>query len=335
MSDLVFGSFGEQILEFIQSFSSDFLDLFFGIITSLGSTLPILIIFVLLYYTFNKEYILKIMYLLIISAHLNSLLKIFFHFPRPYVYDEKYKVTTHILRETVWEDMRYSFPSGHSQTQGALWGYIFQKYRNFSLVSLGIFLLISIPLSRSYLGLHWPSDILIGVIVGILVALVFVQIDKRYGLSYSEKSEKTKIFWSFLGSLFLLFLGFVMIFLTTFLFGSELTSDLWNHSDLGIYSGIFGGIAVGKVLEDKYINFKIYRRQPIRVLIRIIIGFTSIIILYLFTKSITDFFESFQSTIPYLTTLIDYCCYFILAFILALIVPWLFTKIESVILKRK
>ena len=335
MSDLILGSFGERLLEFLQSFSNDILDFFFGVVTTFGNTLPILIIIVLLYYTYNKEYILKLLYLLILSAHLNSILKIFFHNPRPYVYDEKFKVTTQILRETTWGADGYSFPSGHSQTQGTLWGFVFQKYRNFSILIFGLVLLISVPLSRSYLGVHWPSDILVGVIVGILVAFLYVQVDIRYGNYYTEKSDKTKLVFGFLGSLLLLILGFGVVFFTTFLFGSSLAPDLWNHSDLGVYPGIFAGVSIGKVFEDNYICFKIYGRQPLRILIRIIIGFASVVLLSLFTDKVSGLFENFQSTIPWLSSIVDYCSYFILAFTLILIIPLLFTKIESIIFRSK
>ncbi|WP_455463590.1 hypothetical protein, partial [Candidatus Hodarchaeum mangrovi] len=177
--------------------------------------------------------------------------------------------------------------------------------------------------------------IIIGVVVGILVALLYVQIDKRYGSYYTQKSDKVKIFLGFLSSIILVILGFGVVYLTTFLFGSALVTDLWNNSDLGVYPGIFGGIIVGKVFEDQYINFKIYGRQPVSLLIRIIIGFTSVVLLYFFTDKVSGLFENSQSIVPWVSTLVDYCSYFILAFTLALIIPWLFTKIESVFLKGK
>jgi membrane-associated phospholipid phosphatase len=122
MSDLLFGPLGESILQLIQGISNVFLDLYFGVLTTLGNTFSILIILILLYYTLDKELLARLVYLLVISAHLNSVAKIFFHNPRPYMYNaEEYQVTTNVLnKETVWGADGFSFPSGHSQTQGAI-----------------------------------------------------------------------------------------------------------------------------------------------------------------------------------------------------------------------
>ena len=150
MTDFILGPLGESIIRIIQNLSNPILDLYFGVVTTLGDSLPILIILVLLYYTVNKGFISRLITFLILSVHLNHIAKVFFHNPRPYLYDSEFQVTTNTLgKETVWGAKGYSFPSGHSQTQGAVWGYVFPKIKNLSLYIFGSILLISIPLSRS------------------------------------------------------------------------------------------------------------------------------------------------------------------------------------------
>ena len=128
MSDFILGPLGEFLIRLIQDLSNPILDLYFGVVTTLGETLPIIVVLVLLYYTLNKDFMSKVIYLVILSNLLNHITKIFFHNPRPYLYDSEFQVTTDVLgKQTTWGAEGYSFPSGHSQTQGTIWGYLFPK----------------------------------------------------------------------------------------------------------------------------------------------------------------------------------------------------------------
>ncbi len=61
----------------------------------------------------------------------------------------------------------YSFPSGHSSAAfacaGALWGTLPRHWRNVGLVCAGL-----MALSRLYVGVHFPSDVVCGSLVGAL-----------------------------------------------------------------------------------------------------------------------------------------------------------------------
>jgi membrane-associated phospholipid phosphatase len=336
MSDLILGPLGEQILQSIQNFSIPILDLYFGVVTTFGDTLPIIIIIVLLYYTINKEFMSRLFYLLIFSAHFNYIVKIFFHNPRPYLYDSSYRVTTNVLgKQTVWGAKYYSFPSGHSQTQGALWGYIFSKYRNYSIILIGLILLISVPLSRSYLGVHWPSDVIVGVIFGIFLSLLFIYLDKNYGEKVTQLNDSKKIILGVITSISILILGIIVFFLGTLFTFNETISftdpQAWNNANLGNYPGILAGVVIGQVLEKKHIDFKIKGREPKSILVRTVLGFILVVILYFGTKAIENIAETFQGNFIWITTLTNYFSYLIIAFSIAFIIPWLFTKIEEVI----
>ncbi len=336
MSDFLFGPIGEKLLELIQSFSNPVLDLYFGIITTLGDTLPILIIIILLYYTINKEFINKVIYVLIFSAHLNTVAKIIFHNPRPFQYDIKYQKITNVFgMETTWSAGGYSFPSGHSNTQGAFWGYVFSRYRTPVYIILGFLLLTTIPLSRTYLGVHWPSDILIGVLFGLLIAYSFLYAEKRYGESLRNQSNGKKIILGFCGSFGLVILGLIALFLGTILpFNQQiLITDpfVWDEANIGTYPGILAGFIAGQVLEKKYVDFKIRRENKKIIAIRSIIGLVTVIVLYLVAGKIEDLATEFSDQIAWSTTIANYFSYLLIAFFLAFIIPWIFTKIESLI----
>ncbi len=334
MSDVILGPLGEFLIRLIQDLSNPIFDLYFGVVTTLGGTLPIIIIFVLLYYTFNKDFMSRMIYLVILSVHLNRITKIFFHNPRPYLYNSEFQVTTDVLgKQTIWGAEGYSFPSGHSQTQGTIWGYLFPKIRNFYLFIFGLILLISIPLSRSYLGVHWPSDILVGTLIGICTAMVYMKLDTQYGTQIGKWSDLKKISVGILASFGLVLIGLVSFFMGTIFpfYGPISLNDpnVWINIDIGTYPGLFAGIAIGQVLEKKFVNFNTDERNKKKTSFRIVLGIISVVVLYLGAKGIDEIAEAVQNDILWITQVTNYISYFIIAIFLVFCIPWLFDKIEK------
>lgn len=71
-----------------------------------------------------------------------------------------------------WQDLtcimappdRFSFPSGHTMTAFAVWGSLFAGLPVLSHAYLLIAILIG--LSRIFLGLHYPTDVIVGAVLG-------------------------------------------------------------------------------------------------------------------------------------------------------------------------
>lgn len=97
----------------------------------------------------------------------NLVLKPLIHRTRPYEVFEA-------LRTLVPAERDYSFPSGHSTSSFAAGWAIFRvapkKYGSIALA-----LAICIAISRLYVGVHYPTDVLAGIAIGIVAAEIGVR----------------------------------------------------------------------------------------------------------------------------------------------------------------
>lgn len=97
------------------------------------------------------------------SILLNNLLKLGFGRPRPQIV------------EWATNAVSLSFPSGHAMSSAVVYGTVaylaarLQKKRSHRVVTMACaaLLILLIAASRLYLGVHYPSDVIAGIIIGI------------------------------------------------------------------------------------------------------------------------------------------------------------------------
>ena len=82
----------------------------------------------------------------------------------------------------------YSFPSGHSMISAAFYGliiylihkYVKNKYVKWILTIILSILIVSIGISRIYLGVHYTSDVLAGFLVAISYLVIYITVIKKF-----------------------------------------------------------------------------------------------------------------------------------------------------------
>jgi undecaprenyl-diphosphatase len=130
---------------------------------------------------------LLILVLVLIGAlSLDRVLKLTIARPRPPLY-------LRLVYENDW-----SFPSGHATKSAAVYvtvAYFIARTRARQFLkgiiySLGVILLALIGVSRVYLGVHWPSDVLGGWVVGIIWATIVLAVSARDSRLPEECREK-------------------------------------------------------------------------------------------------------------------------------------------------
>lgn len=92
----------------------------------------------------------------------------------------------------------YSFPSGHSMISAAFYGFliylIYKKVKNkkfkITLIIVLSILIVSIGISRIYLGVHYTSDVLAGFTVSVSYLIIYTSIVKKFILEREKEDEK-------------------------------------------------------------------------------------------------------------------------------------------------
>jgi len=144
---------------------------FFRLISALGEENFYLAILPLIYWSLDKRLGKQLGYIFLISVAFNPLLKQAFRGPRPFWLDETLRLST---------AEGYGVPSGHTQQTTVLYLFAAAWLRRGWVWLLAIVMVITMALSRIYLGVHFVHDTAAGLLVG-LVLLGAFWLWLRYG----------------------------------------------------------------------------------------------------------------------------------------------------------
>lgn len=194
-----FAGFDETILNFAHTLHEGalgaFHDIFWPAITTLGNGGIFFIVLGLLFLFFKKtrKAGFAILVAILIGALLtNVLVKPFVARPRPYM-SESLQFKEWWQAVGARTESEFSFPSGHATASFAAMGAFF-AFLNKKWSWLGLVLAALIGFSRNYIFVHYPSDILGGILVGLLSALVAYFIVKAVTKKVVSSDAKFAVF---------------------------------------------------------------------------------------------------------------------------------------------
>jgi undecaprenyl-diphosphatase len=181
-------NFDSSIISYVQGLEAPLLTMIMKFFSFIGDTRAVivtsLLTLVLLYMVFKHRSELILFSSVMLGATiLFVLLKLFFHRARP---------DLHRLAEA----SNYSFPSGHATMACALYGVLtFILWRHIAtslgrtiFFLFGMMMILAIGISRVYLGVHYPSDIIAGYFISIFWLTLAIGFYQRY----KEKGFKRK-----------------------------------------------------------------------------------------------------------------------------------------------
>ena len=183
--------YDSAITKLVISFRSPELNKILQFITNLGDLYGYIVITticsLLFYFKFkNWRYVVQLIFVIIISGLSNLALKEVVNRARP---TAEHLVSVQTL----------SYPSGHAMSATAFYGFLIylfyflkiNKWLKTSLIFLCSFLIVSIGISRIYLGVHFPSDIAGGMIAGTIWVMFCVLIFNIIDLFRRDEERKS------------------------------------------------------------------------------------------------------------------------------------------------
>ena len=158
---------GIEFIVFIQSFQSTGLDQFFHVVTQFGGA-AYLVLVPLLIWSIAPRLGLRAALAMLVAQLVVMVMKDVFGQPRPFLVDPR------ILSDGEWG---LSFPSGHAQGAMVYYGLIAVFVaRRWVTALLGLIILL-VGFSRTYLGVHYPHDVIAGWVIGAGLLYVWLTLE--------------------------------------------------------------------------------------------------------------------------------------------------------------
>lgn len=154
-----------ELIYALQAVASPALDRIMLLITNLGSEQGYVMLLVLAFVVIDARFGRSLAIVFLAGMYLNAVLKLAFSTQRPFQIDPTVARSTAAIETAPGS----GFPSGHAQGAMTFWGTAatFIRRRWFALVAAVIVALVSV--SRLYLGVHLPIDVVGGLVIGMLV----------------------------------------------------------------------------------------------------------------------------------------------------------------------
>lgn len=270
-----------EIIEFIQSFSSPLLDGLFQLITMMGEAPFFILSIAVILWCVDQEFGYKLGLAFLTSCVLNAGIKEVFQVPRP--------IGLPGIRSIRLETAGgFSFPSGHTQSATAFWVSVMLNSGKKWVWVLGCVLIVSVAVSRLYLGVHFPADVIGGIGFGAVWVLISNGI-----FDYTLRTGKKR--------------AFLLIIIPMYL-GLGFVADVFYYKITGAATALI----LGYLIERRYIKYQVqtgFGRQ----ICKVVLGLAGLVLVTILLKQ----------ALPE-TAFSDLLRYFMMGFWMTVLEPLLF-----------
>jgi membrane-associated phospholipid phosphatase len=238
---------GVPIVLWLQELSPA-LDGTFRALTRLGENAVLFAAMLTVYWSVDKGVGRRILLLFFVSVAANTAVKDWFDQPRPATVDQRIVALAEVTSP--------SFPSGHVQSVTVVGAGLAATTRRPRWGVTAAVAIAAVALSRMYLGVHLPPD----VVAGAALALALVYATVRWGTRIEER-------WFALPSL-------VQLAIPA---GIAAAGLLWRSDDGGAMSaGMFLGLSWGFILERRRVSLSTGGRRSQRIA-RVLVGLVLVV----------------------------------------------------------
>ena len=232
-----------EFLYLLEGIRTPFLDQVFSLITHLGSELVFMALSVVMFWCVNKSQGLYLLSVGCFGTTVNQFLKITCRVPRPWVRDPNFTIVESARADATG----YSFPSGHTQNSVCTMTCVFLSTKEKWIRAVAVALILLVPFSRMYVGVHTPQDVL----VGALTSIVLIFALRKVTLEDCHKGMKMLV-----AAMIAMALG-LLLFVEYYPFPADVDAHNLQSGVKNAYTmiGCLAGVAVVYVTERKYVDF--------------------------------------------------------------------------------
>ena len=283
------------------------LDGFFTLISDIVLSVAIYIVIAMIYWCVNKKVGIMFAMNIALGNFVTQILKNTFCVLRPWIKDARIVPAGDAIETATG----YSFPSGHTQVAVSEFGSlaVWQKKSKIIVSICGVMVFL-VMLSRNYLGVHTPQDVIASFIitVGVIAMNLFL-------LSWVEKGKNRDIIFFSVG---------MAICIGAFLYNvlkpypMDMSSDgklLVDSSEMIIEGGVGIGCATGFLLgwfiDRRFVKYEVPNTLKRKIWVFLVGAVLTVITVFFVCDPIKDSMETMGATLGCLGEAL----YFIIAFL--------------------
>jgi membrane-associated phospholipid phosphatase len=293
---------GSDIILWFQSWRSDWVSDLFQPLNYAGSETFFLILLTVVYWTLCKKTGRRLTIIFLLSAWLNAFLKEWWKRPRPFQVSDKINAAYPVDG--------YGLPSGHTQTATSIGAGLIAGIKKRWAVGLLVLYIVLTGISRMVHGVHFPQDVLLGWIFGILIVLIYLKLEKKLA-PFCKEMSAGKMIGITLGG-------------TILMFGLMMWTTPNLHAVVSIVTpmAVLAGAVPGFWIEWNKINFSV-QGPVIQKILRYLLGIITALIIKEGLKPVLELVNNHTFTME---ILVRFVRYFLLGLWITAGAPWLFTK---------
>ena len=169
MGQTFFMGWEPLFMHWLQSFENPAITAVWTAFTMLGETTVVVCLFGIIYWGIDKQLGKKVGIAVISALCLSMVLKNIILRRRPYMDHDNVKCIRPAHKDGDIYDVAaqgYSCPSAHSSLSSSLYGTAAASFSHKAVRIIGFAIPVLVALSRLYLGVHYPTDVLGGLVIG-------------------------------------------------------------------------------------------------------------------------------------------------------------------------
>lgn len=196
----------------------------------------------------------------------------------------------------------------------AFYSYLYASVRNRYVRVIAVMAILLIGISRPYLGVHYAEDVLIGLVIGLSVALLWIRYAEAISAAWSLLSYTLQIAAAVAASL-------ALWLLTVAVNGWRIAGE---PQEALVSAGFLTGIVIARPLELRMVNFDPRSSNAAAKILRYLLSIAMLIATLLFLDKFFAVIALKSSPLGYF---LEYVRYSAAGIVIIFLAPLLFTRI--------